>query len=285
MAFTATVIGGVAGAAVGGPAGAVIGALAGRAVDLASIQAEGEDRPALRRPGKPSKRTQRIEQGIYVLCIGVARADGHIDPDALSALRKLSPVASGDMEFDLDAARALCDRDNLGEQGQARRVARLLGRRRSEIERVVDRLFAVARADGVISPREAEYIREIAKLMGLTDAEFDRLLRHRGGINAGTPYAILGVARDATFSEVKAAYRNLTRINHPDRLVAAGKSRQEIELANHKLTLINDAFTAIMKERGIAVALPGRASGATEDPYREPTRRPDPPDTARARGA
>jgi preprotein translocase subunit Sec63 len=41
-------------------------------------------------------------------------------------------------------------------------------------------------------------------------------------VNDFDPYNVLGVSRDATPSEIKRAYRNLSRASHPDRKTARG---------------------------------------------------------------
>ena len=66
------------------------------------------------------------------------------------------------------------------------------------------------------------------------------------------PYAILGVSATALDKDIKAKYRRLVRENHPDSLVAAGKSKEAVAQATSKLARINAAYDQINKERHIS---------------------------------
>ena len=59
------------------------------------------------------------------------------------------------------------------------------------------------------------------------------------------PYEVLGVARDATDDQVKAAYRQLARKYHPDHYDGNPLS----DLAQEKMKEINEAYDQIMAER------------------------------------
>ena len=54
--------------------------------------------------------------------------------------------------------------------------------------------------------------------------------------NGGDPYLVLGVSRDATTSEIKAAYRQLVKLHHPD----AGGDSERILALNAAWELLGD---------------------------------------------
>ncbi len=60
------------------------------------------------------------------------------------------------------------------------------------------------------------------------------------------PYSILGVGRDASDDEIKKAYRDLARKNHPDRFINDPKKAEE---ATNRMQEINAAYDAITAER------------------------------------
>ena len=64
-------------------------------------------------------------------------------------------------------------------------------------------------------------------------------------------YKMLGLTSAATEKEIKTKYRKLVRENHPDSLVAAGKSKELVAQATGKLARINAAYDVISKERNI----------------------------------
>ena len=65
------------------------------------------------------------------------------------------------------------------------------------------------------------------------------------------PYAVLGLGRDASDAEVRAAWRRLVREHHPDRLIAQGVPEEMLKQANARLAAINAAYDRIAKERGL----------------------------------
>ena len=62
------------------------------------------------------------------------------------------------------------------------------------------------------------------------------------------PYEILGLPKDATFSEIKKKYRELVKKYHPDILMGKGADEEIIQEGTKKLQEINEAYK-ILKER------------------------------------
>ena len=62
------------------------------------------------------------------------------------------------------------------------------------------------------------------------------------------PYEILGLSKDATFSEIKKKYRELVKKYHPDILMGKGADEEVIQEGTKKLQEINEAYK-ILKER------------------------------------
>ncbi len=62
------------------------------------------------------------------------------------------------------------------------------------------------------------------------------------------PYEILGLSKDATFSEIKKKYRELVKKYHPDILMGKGADEEIIQEGTKKLQEINEAYK-ILKER------------------------------------
>jgi len=62
-------------------------------------------------------------------------------------------------------------------------------------------------------------------------------------------YAALGVDRDATDKEIKASWRNLMRVNHPD--LMESKGADAVRKANEKCQEINKAFEVVKASRGM----------------------------------
>ncbi len=70
----------------------------------------------------------------------------------------------------------------------------------------------------------------------------------------GCPYAILGLQEGASIEEIKKAYHELCRANHPDRIRGAGLGQDIIEFANQNMIRINAAYAQLTKDTGLQAA-------------------------------
>ncbi len=255
MAIWGKILGVAAGFAVGGPLGALLGAAAGHAVD-AMRDRGGSDAPALEAPHPEADEragTRQIAFTIAVIVLGakMAKADGVVTREEILAFRQVfqvPPDEIGHVGRLFDRAR----RDPHGFEPYAGQIARLFPPGSRVLEELLDGLFHIAKADGVVGDDEMDYLHAVAGIFGFSDAEFDRIRAGHLGPDQGNPYTILGVTREAGNDEIKAAWRKLIRETHPDRLVAEGLPQEFVDLANEKMATINAAYDRIAKERGIA---------------------------------
>ena len=119
------------------------------------------------------------------------------------------------------------------------------------LEDVLDGLFEIAKADGVLHPCEARFLERVAEIFGFAPNEFRRIRASHFAPELTDPYVILGVSYVADDDEMKQTYRRLVRENHPDSLIARGVPAEFIKLANDKLAAINTAYEKIRAERGV----------------------------------
>ena len=68
------------------------------------------------------------------------------------------------------------------------------------------------------------------------------------------PYSVLGLAEGASIEEIKRAYHELSRANHPDRIRGAGLSQDIVEFANQNMIRINAAYAQLTKDAGLQAA-------------------------------
>ncbi|MEL6420610.1 MAG: DnaJ family molecular chaperone, partial [Pseudomonadota bacterium] len=121
------------------------------------------------------------------------------------------------------------------------------------LEGVLDGLFQIAGADGVVTTEEMDYLRAVAEAFGFSEADFRRIRASHLGPERNDPYHILGVAHDAEFDVIRVAYRRLMADNHPDRVVANGAPREFEAAAHEKAAAITSAYAKIRAERGLLV--------------------------------
>lgn len=187
--------------------------------------------------------------GLIALSAKMAKSDGVVTSDEVEAFNQVMRVPPEEAErvrqvFDL------AKQDVAGYDSYARQIAELLADDRAMMLQVLEGLFVVAAADGVLHEREETFLRSVSDIFGLPPSEF-RYVRALFVRDAGNPYEILGVAPSATDAEIKARHRKLVAQIHPDRLAGQGERIEIIEAANRKLAAINAAFDTLRKERGI----------------------------------
>lgn len=126
----------------------------------------------------------------------------------------------------------------------------------------------VAFADGQLDDDERDALHQIAKGLGYSAKELDKLLemiiaganfhQHgRGGSQGGfkqsaeqleNAYKVLGVTDKNSASEIKKAYRKLMSQHHPDKLVAKGLPPEMMEVAKQKAQDIQAAYELINEQ-------------------------------------
>lgn len=116
----------------------------------------------------------------------------------------------------------------------------------------VENLFKIASADETISETEMRMLKKVAKIIGLEDREFARLKKEFKPITISkklmASYDVLGLSYDAGMDEIKARWKKLIVIYHPDKL--ANASEKEMKVATKRMAEINLAYQEIVKAKG-----------------------------------
>lgn len=224
----------------GGPIGALLGAFAGHMLI---------DRGAL--PAGESADAPGVVFTIAIIALGakMAMADGVVTRDEEEVFKSIFRVPPSE-EANVRRIFNLARQDTAGFEAYAAQIARLFRGNPAILEDVLDGLFEIAKADGVLHPGELAFLERVADIFGFSPSEFRRIRASHFGPDEADPYAILGVAHDAGNDEIKRTYRFLVRENHPDSLIARGVPEEFVRLANDKLAAINAAYDRIEQERG-----------------------------------
>ena len=233
MAIWGKISGAAAGLLVGGPVGALVGAAAGHFI----FDREGD-------PGVV------FTIAVIALAGKMAKADGVVTEQEFAAFLKVFTVPPQE-EPNVRRIFNLARQDVAGYEIYAGQIARLFMGNPAILEDVLDGLFEIAKADGVLHPGESAFLERVAEIFGFAPNEFRRIRASHFAPELTDPYVILGLSYVADENEIRQTYLRLVRENHPDRLIARGVPEEFIKLANDKLASINTAYARILAERGL----------------------------------
>jgi DnaJ like chaperone protein len=186
---------------------------------------------------------------LIALSAKMAKADGVVTEKEIAAFERIVRVPPGE-EAAVRRVFDLAQQDIAGFETYAAQIARLFRDNPAMLEDILDGLFEIAKADGMLHPAEAQFLERVAEIFGFSPNEFRRIRASHFGPDEADPYAVLGVAYDADEVEIKRTYRRLVRENHPDSLIARGVPEEFIRLATEKLAAINVAYDRVSRERG-----------------------------------
>lgn len=178
----------------------------------------------------------------------MAKADGSVRPEDVEAFKQVFK-ADPDTEDTIGRFFDLARQTTLGYERYARIVAKRFRARPAALEDVMDGLFHIALADGIVTDEELDFLRNVSDVFGFSESEFSRIKAAHMGREADDPYLILGVDESISDADLKRAYRRQAAANHPDRMVARGLPRELIGLSNHKMAMINIAYAKICAQR------------------------------------
>jgi DnaJ like chaperone protein len=243
MSVVCRIIAGARGLSLGGPLGVLL--------ERAARYLPSSLRPPLANMGtRQAQNSVAFTIAAIALAAKMAKADGTVSRDEVSAFLELFRVAPGE-EAHLRRVFDLARLNVIGFDSYARQVGRLFSGQHAVLEDLLRRLFYIALADGRVCPAEDAYLRHVARLFGLTPADYERIATDFIGVGSGddeNPYAVLGVARDASPLDIRAAHRRLVRAYHPD-LQATGGSRERLASATARVAQINAARDRLLRDR------------------------------------
>ena len=208
-------------------------------------------------PDNRGKSQDRIEEndvaftiGVIVLGAKMAKADGVVTTDEVTAFKNAFKVSNAEMK---QAARVfnLAKRDVTGYEACAEQLVIVFKGNRKLLGDVLEGLFHIAKADEALHPQEEQFLGQVAKRFGFTDIEFNSIRARHVGAAERNPYEVLGLEPSVGDEELKSHYRALVADSHPDKLIARGVPEEFVTIAVEKVDSINEAYDAIAKQRGI----------------------------------
>lgn len=184
---------------------------------------------------------------LLVLSAAVMKADGNVRKSELDYVKRffLQNFGQERAENYIKMLREILDKEyNIYEVSQ--QVGRYMDY--SSRLQLLHYLFGIANSDGRISQEELGVINTISDYMGITNSDFQSV-KAMFIKETDSAYKILGVDANASDEEVKRAYREMAKKNHPDLVSNLGDEVRQA--AEKKFQEINAAYEAIKKQRGI----------------------------------
>jgi DnaJ like chaperone protein len=202
------------------------------------------------KPNSPLDDALPFTVGMISLAAKMAKADGVVTKDEVRAFKKAFKVSDAEMKH---TARAfnLAKHNAAGYEDCVEDLVTVFRGDRKMLEYVLEGLFHIAKADGVLHPQEEQILWQIAKRFGFTGAEFT-FMKARHAVRAErNPYDVLGVKPSVSNEELTSEYRRLVAENQPDDFLARGLPKEFVLIATEKLAAIKEAYNAVAQERGI----------------------------------
>ena len=216
-----------------------------RIAQMLSALASGEALSALLdRLRGPPERSVAFTIAVIALGAKMAKADGRVTRDEVSAFREVFHIPDGE---EVNAARVfdLARQDVAGFDVYAERVARMFGPGHAALTDLMDGLFHIALADGDYHPAEDAYLGRVAEAFGLAPRAFRSLRASHVPGAEPDPWEVLGVDPSEGVQAARRAWRSLVRETHPDRVIGRGLPEEAVRLAERRLVRVNAAWDRI----------------------------------------
>jgi len=219
-----------------------------RITDAISALAAGEALSAVfERLRTPPERSVAFTIAVIALGAKMAKADGQVTRDEVTAFREVFLIAEEDRA---KAARVfdLARQDVAGFEDYAARISAMFDDSEGAGDTLcflMEGLFHIAIADGQYHPNEDDFLNRVAEIFGMDELTF-RSLRARFVPNAApNPYEVLGVTECTPLEEIHKTWRRLVRDTHPDIVIARGLPEEAVKLAEGRMIAINRAWEEI----------------------------------------
>lgn len=201
-----------------------------------------------------TRRKVAFSVSIIALSAKMAKADGIVTENEVEAFREI-------FEFPPDQAKNvarlynLARQDVAGYEAYAEKLSTLCvscAKNCPVLEDVLDGLFHIAKADGLIHEMELAFLERIAEIFKMSRERFEQIMARHVSVHGRDPYKVLGVSPSDDFPTIRRRYHGLVREHHPDRIFSSGMPQEFQVIANERMAALNAAYAEIEKERRAA---------------------------------
>ena len=237
MSIWGSLIGGFVGFSFAGPIGALIGSMIGGRISSAR-------RTGFQRDFAPPQQIFAI--ALIILTAKLAKADGQVSKEELIAIKNKLKIPDNEID-QVGKIFNKAKEDSLGYEPYAQQIAQIYKNNRAVLDEVINILFYIAEADSKVSDSEIAMIRNIARIFGINQTQFEGIRESRKSSDKLDPYVVLGCDPNDNFATIRKKYLSLSKEHHPDVLVSKGVPKEMIEESKKKMRAINSAIDKIKK--------------------------------------
>lgn len=196
----------------------------------------------------PPERSVAFAIAVIALGAKMAKADGQVTRDEVTAFREVFDIAAQDEE---GAARVfnMARTDVAGFEAYATRIHQMFHEEPCTLKDLMEGLFHIAMADGFYHPNENAFLERVAEIFEVQEHEFKGLRARFVPDAEPDPYSVLGVTPEMSIDEMRKAWRKLVRDNHPDAMIARGIPKEAVLMAERRMSDINRAWDDIQGAR------------------------------------
>src|ERR1700761_4255715 len=122
----------------------------------------------------PGGKDAAFTLALIALSAKMAVSDGVVTASEWRAFQRTVEIPPG-IEQQVDRLFKLAQQDVAGYEAYARKVGRFFSRSPDTLEHVLDGLFYIASADGLIHENELEYLKNVSDIFGFDDVRFEQI--------------------------------------------------------------------------------------------------------------
>ncbi|MEO9518080.1 MAG: molecular chaperone DjiA [Paracoccaceae bacterium] len=196
----------------------------------------------------PPERSVAFAIAVIALGAKMAKADGHVTRDEVTAFREIFHIAVQD---EAGAARVfnLARQDVAGFEEYAARIRNMFEGHPQTLSDLVEGLFYIAMADGIFHPNENAFLERVCEIFELEDREYRAIRARFVPGEERDPHDVLGVDPSMPLEDMRKIWRKMVRENHPDAMLSRGVPEEAIRLAEKRMIDINRAWEEITSLR------------------------------------
>ena len=200
---------------------------------------------------RDTRRQVAFSVAMIALSAKMAKADGIVSQAEVAAFQQIFSIPPEELR-NVFRLYDLAKQDTAGFEAYAARLTAFCreGEETSTLlADILDGLFHIAKADGMIHQRELDFLARIAAIFRLGQDDFAQIRYRHVTTGEDGPYAVLGISPGEPMGRIRARYLELVRENHPDRLAARGVPDEFMAIGTERMKAINAAYERVAKVR------------------------------------